>query len=87
MFRVDTSTSGWAITWRLLELIFHASVRHIRKTHGNALIGLLMAILQSVIMLAVMVFMMDLLGMRRMAVRGDFVLYMMTGVFNFATYT
>ena len=42
MFRVDTSTSGWAITWRLLDLIFHASVRHIRKTHGNALIGLLM---------------------------------------------
>ncbi len=87
MFRVNTSTSGWAVTWRLLELIFHASVRHIRKSHGNALIGLLMAILQSVIMLAVMVFMMDLLGMRRMAVRGDFVLYMMTGVFNFATYT
>jgi ABC-type polysaccharide/polyol phosphate export permease len=43
-----------------------------------------MHILQSVIMVAVMVFMMDLLGMRRVAVRGDFVLYMMTGVFNFA---
>ncbi len=87
MFRVQTTRNGWTITWALLELIFHAAVRHIRKSHGNALIGLLMAILQSVIMVAVMVFTMDLLGMRRVAVRGDFVLYMMTGVFNFATYS
>lgn len=87
MFRVTHSKSTLSLLWGLLELIFHASVRHIRKSHGNALIGLLMAILQSVILVGVMVFMMDMLGMRRMAVRGDFVLYMMTGVFNFATYT
>lgn len=84
MFRVDTRKSTWAITMALLELIFHAAVRNIRKTHGNALVGLLMHILQGVIMVGVMVFMMNLMGMRRMAVRGDFVLYMMTGVFNFA---
>lgn len=87
MFRVTHSRTTWSVTWGLLELIFHAAVRHVRKTHGNALVGLLMAIMQSVIMVGIMVFMMDVLGMRRMAVRGDFVLYMMTGVFNFATYS
>jgi ABC-type polysaccharide/polyol phosphate export permease len=87
MFRVNTPKSSFAIGWGLLELIFHSAVRNVRQAHGNAVVGLLMAILQSVIMLAVMVFMMDILGMRRMAVRGDFVLYMMTGVFNFAMYT
>jgi ABC-type polysaccharide/polyol phosphate export permease len=87
MFRVKTSKSKLALTWGILELIFHSAVRHVRKSHGNAVIGLLMAIMQSVLMVAIMVFVMQLLGMRRMAVRGDFVLYMMTGVFNFATYT
>lgn len=87
MFRVNTSKSKLSLTWGILELIFHSAVRHVRKSHGNAVIGLLMAIMQSVLMVVIMVFVMQLLGMRRMAVRGDFVLYMMTGVFNFATYT
>lgn len=80
--RVNTARSGLAI----LELIFHAAVRHIRKSHGNAVIGLLMSIVKSVLMVVIFVFLFDLLGMRGAAVRGDFVLYIMTGVFNFATH-
>ena len=86
MFRVDTRKSTWATVMGLLTLIFHASVRNIRKTNGNALLGLLMHILQASMMVAIMVFMMNVLGMRRAAVRGDFVLYMMSGVLNFATH-
>ena len=87
MFRVDTTQTALGTSWAMLELIFHAAVRSVRQSHGNAVVGLLMTIVQSVIMLGVLVFMMDLLGMRRAAVRGDFVLYMMTGVFNFSMYT
>jgi ABC-type polysaccharide/polyol phosphate export permease len=87
MFRVATSKSMIASGWGLLELIFHSAVRHVRQAHGNAVVGLLMAILQNVILLVILVFMMEVLGMKRMAVRGDFVLYMMTGVFNFSMYT
>lgn len=87
MFRPDvrrtTANSGLAI----LELIFHAAVRNIRKSHGNAVVGLLMSILQSVVMVVIMVFMFDLMGGRGRGVRGDFVLYIMTGVFNFATHS
>ena len=70
----------------MLELIFHAAVRNVRKQHGNAVIGLLMSIIQSVLMVVIMVFMFDLLQMRGSALRGDFVLYIMSGVFNFATH-
>jgi ABC-type polysaccharide/polyol phosphate export permease len=87
MFHATTNKSNLALAWGLLELIYHSAVRHVRKSHGNAVVGLLMTISQSVIMLAVLVIMMDFLGMRRNAVRGDFVLYMMTGVFNYGIYS
>jgi ABC-type polysaccharide/polyol phosphate export permease len=67
----------------MMEVIFHAAVRSIRKSHGNAVIGLLMAIIQSLVMVGVMVFMFTIMGARGSAVRGDFVLYIMSGVFNF----
>ena len=87
MFRPEVRRTQASSGLAILELIFHAAVRSIRKSHGNAVIGLLMNILQSVIMVAIMVFIFDLMGGRGRGVRGDFVLYIMTGVFNFATHS
>jgi ABC-type polysaccharide/polyol phosphate export permease len=70
----------------MMEVIFHAAVRSIRKSHGNAVIGLVVAIVQSLIMVGIMVMMFTLMGAKSAAVRGDFVLYIMSGVFNFATH-
>lgn len=69
-----------------LELIFHAAVRNLRKTNGNAVLGLVMSIVQAMIMVLAMYFMMEILGLRRVAVRGDFMLYVMSGVFMFMTH-
>ena len=69
-----------------LELIFHAAIRNLRKSNGNAMLGLVMSIVQAMLMVVIMFFMMDILGMRRIAVRGDFVLYVMSGVFMFMTH-
>ena len=69
-----------------LELIFHAAVRNLRKTNGNAVLGLVMSIVQAMIMVVIMYFMMEILGLRRVAVRGDFMLYVMSGVFMFMTH-
>nr|WP_232209681.1 ABC transporter permease [Rhodobacter sp. SW2] len=71
----------------MLELIFHATVRNIRKSHGNAVIGLLMNIFQTLMLVAVFYFLMNVMGMRRNAIRGDFVLYIFSGVFMFMTHT
>jgi ABC-type polysaccharide/polyol phosphate export permease len=78
-FRRSQVGSGF----RTLELIFHVAVRNLRKTHGNAVWGLVASIIQLALMLLVLYFLFDLMGLRRVAVRGDFMVYMMTGVFMF----
>lgn len=87
MFRAKKSERSWfSLAFETLELIYHAGVRTMRRTHHNAVLGLVMAIVQALLMLLVMYFMMSLFGMRRIAVRGDFMLYVMSGVFMFMTH-
>ncbi|MEH7830142.1 ABC transporter permease [Gemmobacter denitrificans] len=71
----------------MLELIFHAAVRNVRKRHGNAVMGLLLNIVQTVLLIVVFYTMMTIMGGARSAIRGDFVLYVMSGVFMFMTHT
>jgi ABC-type polysaccharide/polyol phosphate export permease len=71
----------------ILRLIFHAAVRSVRTGHGNAVIGLLLNIFQTVLLVGVFYFMFDIMGMRGAALRGDFLLYVMSGVFMFMTHT
>ena len=88
MFRIQNQRrSGWGSGFQTLELIFHVAVRNLRRTNGNAVIGLLMSIVQSLVLLLVLYFMFNLLGLRRIAVRGDFMLYVMSGVFLFMAHT
>lgn len=71
----------------LMELIFHATVRNLRKSHGNAAYGLLMSVVQSALVLTIFVVMFQILGLRRVAIPGDFILFVMSGVFMFLTHT
>ncbi len=71
----------------LLEVVYHASVRSVRKTHGNAFVAILLNVLQAVIFVAVFYFMFTVLGLRGVSLRGDFLLYIMSGVFLFLTHT
>ena len=87
MFRLDVKRNKTTSAFAILELIFHAAVRNIRKSHGNAVVGLLVSIAQSVMMVLIFVAMFQLLGMRGSAVRGDFLLYIMSGIFMFMTHT
>ncbi|MBL9063098.1 ABC transporter permease [Tabrizicola sp.] len=87
MFRHKPFERSWiGLGFETLELIYHVSVRNLRRSHNNAMLGLVMSIVQSLIMLLVMFFMMQLFGMRRIAVRGDFMLYVMSGVFMYMTH-
>lgn len=87
MFRAERSNSTLGSTFGLLELIYHATVRSIRKSHGNAVIGLLMNVMQTVILVITFYVMFSVLGMRSSAIRGDFLLYIMSGIFLFLTHT
>jgi len=87
MFQNRTSQSSLFSGVRLLELIYHATVRSVRQTHGNAFIGLLTNMMQTVIFVMAFYVMFSLLGLRASAVRGDFLLYIMSGIFLFLTHT
>lgn len=88
MFQVELNRrSAFAAVMRTTEVIFHATVRNIRKDHGNAVIGMLMNMLQTVMLVTAFYFLMSFSGMRGAAIRGDFVLYVMSGIFLFMTHT
>ncbi|RWR31588.1 ABC transporter permease [Sinirhodobacter populi] len=86
MFRVKRRRGGLASAFSTLELIYHATVRNVRQAHGNAFIGLLKNIFQTVVLVGSFYLMMTLLGMQTVALRGDFILYIMTGIFLYMTH-
>lgn len=86
MFQYSRQQNGFSAAFSILQLIFHNTVRHVRKTHGSPIAGLLNNMMQTVILVVVFTFMMNVLGMRGMAVRGDFLLFIMTGIFMFLTH-
>lgn len=87
MFEARKTNTRTASAFALLSLIYHSIVRDVRKSHRNAIIGLLMSMLQMVIFVMVFYLMFSVLDMRGAAIRGDFLLYLMTGVFLFLTHT
>jgi len=87
MFEARRNLSHSRSAFSMLGLIYHSIVRNVRKEHRNALIGLLMNMLQTVIFVSAFYFMFSVLGLKRTAIRGDFLLYIMSGIFLFMTHT
>ena len=87
MFRYKRrNRSSFGTAFQTLELVFHVAVRNLRKSNGNAVLGLVISIAQSLLMVVMMYFLFSFLGLRRIAIRGDFMLYVMSGVFMFMTH-
>ncbi|MFW2545535.1 ABC transporter permease [Primorskyibacter sp. 2E107] len=87
MFQVTKPRSRLGSAIYISELIYHNSVRAVRKTHGNAVLAILMNMLQSIIFVLAFFFMFQILGLRGTALRGDFMIYIMTGVFLYMTHS
>lgn len=87
MFEVETRQSRTRGAFGLLGLIYHATVREVRRTHRNPVMGLLFNIVQTVILVLTFFVLFQLLGMRGSAVRGDFLLYIMSGIFIYFAHT
>lgn len=69
------------------ELIHHTTVRSIRQGHRNAFYGLLINVLQTAALMLVFYILMQLIRQRVGQIRGDFFLYMMTGIITYMTHT
>jgi ABC-type polysaccharide/polyol phosphate export permease len=80
------STGTFVSALAMLELIYHSIVRSIRKQHNNAFIAIGMNMLQTVLFVLAFYVMFSILGMRGAALRGDFLLYIMSGIFLYLTH-
>ncbi len=69
-----------------LELIFHQTVYNLRTEHRNAVIGLLLTILQTAIFMAAFMLIYLVIGVRQSPIRGNFMLFIMSGIFLFMTH-
>ena len=87
MFQTRTQVTSTRTAFAMLELIYHSVVRDVRKSHRNAFLGLVMNMMQTVVFVLTFYAMFTLLGLRGSAVRGDFLLYIMSGIFLYMTHT
>ncbi len=87
MFQQNAPRTKLAATINIAELIFHTVVRNVRKSHNNAFMAILMNMLQTVIMVLAFYVMFSVLGLRRSAIRGDFLVYLMSGIFLYMTHS
>ncbi|UWR22521.1 ABC transporter permease [Sulfitobacter sp. S190] len=71
----------------MMELVYHSIVRSVRKSHNNAFIALGVNLLQAIIFVAAFYVMFSILGLRGAAIRGDFLIYIMSGIFLYMTHT
>lgn len=86
MFDPGRSSGNLGGAVETLRLIYHSTARNVRKSHGNAVIGLLMNMLQTILFVMAFYVMFSVLGMRSNAVQGDFLLYIMSGIFLYMTH-
>ena len=71
----------------MAELIYHSVVRSVRKQHNNAFVAIFMNMMQAVMFVGAFYIMFSVLGLRRSAVRGDFLIYIMSGIFLYMTHS
>ena len=73
-------------TWNFFKLLYFTIVRDIRQDDGNALRGLFKEVMKTMMMVAMFYIMINILNMRGAVVRGNFVLFLISGIFLFMTH-
>ncbi|MEL6838918.1 MAG: ABC transporter permease [Pseudomonadota bacterium] len=86
MFEPRPVTSQSQSFWSMIEVIYHSIVRKVREGHRNAVVGIAMDILRSLVMVVAFLFMFLVLGLRSSPIRGDFLLFIMSGIFIYLTH-
>jgi ABC-type polysaccharide/polyol phosphate export permease len=86
MFNIAKRHSNLGSALRIFELIFHSIVRSVRAKHNNALLAILLNMLQIAIFVLAFYVMFSMLGLRGTAIRGDFLIYILSGIFLYMTH-
>jgi len=67
--------------------MYFSAVRNVREPYRNAFIRLACIFMLTVVFVAAFYVMFSVLGLRGRAIRGDFILYLLSGIFLFLTHT
>lgn len=87
MFKVPTRPrSRWAATYKMAALTYHMTVRSAGGARANPLFTLAMNIAATLVFILALYLTMTLLGVRPSAFRGDFVVFLVSGVMAYMTY-
>ncbi|MBF9057928.1 ABC transporter permease [Rhodobacterales bacterium HKCCSP123] len=86
MFEARRRRSTFSLALNMLELTFIAAARQVRQGHSNALWAILLKVVQSLLFIAAFYVMFTVMGQRSVSVRGDFMLYLLTGIFAYLTH-
>ncbi len=87
MFKYQRNQSLLGGAFTTAELIFHAVVRDIRTQHSNAVMAIVINIAQMLVLATFFYFLMTLLGrFGAPKIRGEFVLYILSGIFLYITH-
>jgi ABC-type polysaccharide/polyol phosphate export permease len=86
MFTQRRSRNMFEAAFITLALIYHVTVNNLRKGQRNAIVGLLMTVVQAIAMIVGFYLIYAIVGVRHSPIRGDFIVYIMTGIFMFMTH-
>ncbi|WP_199258053.1 ABC transporter permease [Paracoccus binzhouensis] len=70
-----------------LSLIYHVTVNNLRKGQRNAVVGLIMTVVQSIAMIAGFYLIFAIMGVRTAPIRGNYIVYIMSGIFMFMAHS
>ncbi len=87
MFTTARHSRFWSGFGSFAAVCYHSTVRDLRRGHANALVAILSEMLQAVILLLVILAFLNVLNLGQMALRGNAMLSILTGVFLFLIHT
>jgi ABC-type polysaccharide/polyol phosphate export permease len=86
MFQTPIHRSKTSGLFGMLGVTYHTIVRKARGGHRNAVIGMLLNLIQGLTMIVAFLLFFQVLGLRSSPIRGDMMLFIMTGIFVYLTH-
>ncbi|TKW66488.1 MAG: ABC transporter [Paracoccus denitrificans] len=86
MFQQRHTSNMFVTALTTMALIYHMTVYKLRKGDRNAIVGLLMTIVRAMLMIAFFMVFFYVLQVRSSPIKGNFIVYIMTGIFMFMTH-
>ena len=86
MFQVRVNRSNTESFFAMLSVIYHTIVRSARSGHRSAVVAMALNMMRGLMLVAMFFVLFQVLGMRSSPIRGDMILFLISGVFMFMTH-